>query len=291
MFFYRAKENVFIVGVLILGIVTYFVASFSPPQRFHHSSRALGPLNRKAFSLDAWQDVLKGLFSLDQDDKNKKTVQNPRTTIGGADECLTGTVVRLAARKYSNSSKWSSPEYTTRKDEFSCIRVAKEGVSGDYNHYRTLALKSTGDRAISILTLDVMKSIQGYYRNYNAKNGDLGENILVEGVQFDFFRLGQQYVFESTSDNPSEDTAKERVVVEITEPMEPCANLCKLPYINDQLIPPKDRIERCKNVIEFLGQVDGFRGWYAKVVEPGVIRTGARASIIETDNSKVCYES
>jgi MOSC domain-containing protein YiiM len=162
--------------------------------------------------------------------------------------------------------------------------VTKEGVEGDYNHYRTVALKSTEDRTVSILTMDVMNSIHATYKNYKPKEGDLGENILVDGVPFGFFRVGQRYLFESSSKNQdASDDVKERVVVEITEPIEPCANLCKLPYINDETISPKERIERCKDFIDHLDRFDGYRGWYAKVNEAGVIRTGSLVSIVQKE--------
>lgn len=132
----------------------------------------------------------------------------------------------------------------------------------DYNHYRTIALKSTPDRAISILTTDVMTAIRQSFSS-SARNGDLGENILLKGIDFDDLQLNQQYAVGS-------------VVLQVTEPMIPCANLCKLPYINDSsLQEPKDRIARCLALLEFLDKPgDGFRGWYAKVITPGEITVG-----------------
>ena len=57
----------------------------------------------------------------------------------------------------------------------------------------------------------------------------MGENILLDGIEFhmqvrDRLRIG------------------ESVLVAITERIEPCDNLCKLPYINDETLAPKDRI-------------------------------------------------
>jgi MOSC domain-containing protein YiiM len=68
----------------------------------------------------------------------------------------------------------------------------------------------------------------------------------------------------------------EDVIIEITEPMEPCANLCKLPYINDpSLASPRERVARCQYLLEALGVKQGMRGWYAKVVsQGGIIRVG-----------------
>ena len=102
------------------------------------------------------------------------------------------------------------------------IAVDSTGVTADYNHYRTVALKSTLDRAISILTSDVRAYIQSGYSRYT--DGDLGENVLVEGVEFGYFQVGQRYKFSSqkkggvdADGGSSVATSMEDVVVEITE--------------------------------------------------------------------------
>ncbi|KAL7542469.1 hypothetical protein ACHAXR_011806 [Thalassiosira sp. AJA248-18] len=197
-----------------------------------------------------------------------------------------GQVIRTAARPHQSSggSIPSSRHYTTRKPSLPMIAVSENGVTGDYNHYRTVALKSTASRAISILTRDVSSYIQtldgGYFANKAGGygDGDLGENVLVEGVDFGFFRVGQRYRFSSQNKKGGDNKgggAIEDVIVEVTEPMEPCANLCKLPYINDQsLSSPRERVARCQYLIEALGQKEGLRGWYARIVQGGVIRVG-----------------
>lgn len=58
------------------------------------------------------------------------------------------------------------------------------------------------------------------------------------------------------------------VVLEITEPMQPCANLCKLPYSNNtNKRRPRECIESCKQFLQFLDQAPRFCGWYAKVLQ------------------------
>jgi MOSC domain-containing protein YiiM len=240
--------------------------------------------------LFSWQDQLKDLvFGL-------QTSNLPSTFRSGIDaKKPPATVVRLAGRKYnSTSSKPSSREYTTRKDVQPFLHITQDGAKGDYNHYRTAALKSTEDRALSILTADVMESLGATYKSYDFQQGDLGENILVEGVTFGFFRVGQRYEFRSTVSTISSDEGtpvgkneeEDVVVVEITEPIEPCANLCKLPYINDDSLSPKDRIQRCQDFIVHLDQHDGYRGWYAKVIEGGVIKNGAKVAMVRHETDK-----
>ena len=116
------------------------------------------------------------------------------------------------------------------------IAISDKGVSGDYNHYRTVALKSTANRAVSILTQDVSSYILtldgGSFASGSSGNGytdgDLGENILVEGVDFSYFKIGQRYRFTQQKATENEQQQQggvdalsiimEDVIVEITIP-------------------------------------------------------------------------
>lgn len=210
-----------------------------------------------------------------------------------------GQVIRTAARPHQSSggSIPSSRHYTTRKPSLPMVSVSEKGVTGDYNHYRTVALKSTADRAISILTHDVSAYIQTLDGGIFAKSGngytdgDLGENVLVKGVDYSFFKVGGRYRFSQNSSkcdgNASSSSAsiveslEEDVIIEITEPMEPCANLCKLPFINDPSLPSaRERVAKCQRFIAALGVKDGLRGWYAKVLSGGVIRVDDSVSLL-----------
>lgn len=173
-----------------------------------------------------------------------------------------GVVVRTAARRFDSggSNNPSSRNYTTRKDSQPSVSITAQGIVGDYNHYRTLALRSTPNRAVSLLTIDAANYVKTLYPSSSA--GDLGENILVDGVEYWSMQVGERYQLGGN------------VVVEITEPIEPCANLCKLPYINEDTLVPKDRIERCRKFIDQLDAHDGLRGWYAKVITPGNVMVG-----------------
>jgi MOSC domain-containing protein YiiM len=173
-----------------------------------------------------------------------------------------GVVMRTAARNFDSegSNKPSSRNYTTSKDSQPSVSITAQGIAGDYNHYRTQALSSTPDRAVSLLTSDAAMYVKRMYPF--SSPGDLGENILVDGVEYWTIKVGARYQLG------------EKVVLEITEPIEPCANLCKLPYINNDTLAPKDRIERCRNFIEQLDAHDGLRGWYAKVTTPGNVVVG-----------------
>ena len=169
-------------------------------------------------------------------------------------------------------SRPSSRKYTTRKTEVVKVEILVDGMVGDYNHYRTIALANTTDRAVSILTLDVMDMLKCEKEPWNKiQNGDLGENLLIEGLLFNDFLIGNKVrIYDPNLDSK----INVGVVLEITEPIVPCANLCKLPCINDSDLDPKDRIETCKNFLERLAEEDGLRGWYAKVLQAGFIEKG-----------------
>ena len=85
------------------------------------------------------------------------------------------------------SSVHSHTAYTTRKESRGVIVLSPEGVNGDYNHYRTVALGSTPDRAVSISTSDIIQMLKNAGWN-DVREGDLGENIYVDSIDYTFFR-------------------------------------------------------------------------------------------------------
>ena len=109
----------------------------------------------------------------------------------------------------------------------------------------------------------------------NTVSGDLGENILVGGVDYKYFQIGQRYTFSAENQSFNQKISGDQVIIEITEPMEPCANLCKLSYINDPTLDnAMERVGRCKGFIQAMGQKEGLRGWYARVIAGGLIQVG-----------------
>lgn len=220
---------------------------------------------------DRWKDFTTNnvLQNLDS-----KSIDSSRNTKTSKDGMIEGKVIRCGARTFrKDSSKPSSEKYTTHKNELPLLKISSSGVTGDYNHYRTSALSSTKDRAISILTNDVIKVL----RNegvYFIEPGNLGENILVDKITYRYFQVGNKYFIgdtsiSSTSDQSNDIKTRRGVEIEITEPIVPCANLCKLSLINKFDLEPKFRVKRCKEFIERLDRHDGFRGWYAKILSHG----------------------
>jgi MOSC domain-containing protein YiiM len=216
----------------------------------------------------------------------KEVAPNDNDNDDGSDgsNSKAGVVARLAVRQFDpDSSKPSSRSYTTRKVELTAeAHVTKEGVQGDYNHYRSVALKSTQDRAISLQTNDVLAALRSEYPKYDIRDGDLGENVSVDNVPFDFFQVGKRYKFvDEENEISTSSSSSSSVIVEITEKMDPCANLCKLSYINDDSVEPKQRIARCQDFLQFLDRYDGYRGWYAKVIQEGFIQKGSKIVLLD----------
>ena len=160
---------------------------------------------------------------------------------------LPGVVARCAV-KGQNASR--APGWTTTKPAVAGFAASSSGAAGDYNHYRSTAMGATADRALSILTGDVVDALQR--EGWPVGDGDLGENVLVENFPYGAFRVGGLYQLGDT-------------VVEITEPIAPCAFLCTLPYLAERW--------RCQ---DFVRTLNGRRGWYARVVEAGYINVGNR---------------
>jgi len=197
-------------------------------------------------------------------------------------------VIRTASKPFdATASTPASRSYTTRKESRGVIKLTPAGVDGDYNHYRTVALDRTADRAVSILTTDTLTLLKD--AGYPAvQMGDLGENIYVDGVQFGFFEVGKRYRFATIAADAEGGNTKSQeggVIVEITEKVEPCGNLCKLPYINDMQMQPKERLEKCKDFLFWLSQRDGLRGWYGRIIEGGNVKIGDKVSALYPSTS------
>ena len=247
----------------------------------HHDGKYTSNRSRETQLQQSW--LSETFKSLGMDFLAEKLKFQPKVPIVESDDSSgaikTGKVVRVATKDYDPlHSTPSSKQYTTRKESHSEIMVKIDGVEGDYNHYRTTALSSTPDRAVSILTTDILKMLKdnGYQ---SVQDGDLGENIYVDGIDYTFFEVGKRYKFYTDEDRHTDKVgtnkdSSEGVVIEITERIEPCGNLCRLPYINDESLEPKQRFENCKSFLLWLDEKEGLRGWYGKVLIEGKIALG-----------------
>ena len=132
------------------------------------------------------------------------------------------------------------------KEPVQSAYVTFDGIVGDYNHFRSTKLEGTFDRALLFYTREHLAVLSA--DGWPVGPGDLGENILTEGIPYEAFDVGRRLIVGN-------------IAVEITEACKPCWKLGSLPYVGE---------ERQK---EFVKYMVGRRGWYAKILRPGNIKT------------------
>jgi MOSC domain-containing protein YiiM len=200
-------------------------------------------------------------------------------------------IVRLGAKPYQHSGGGLNSTYTTRKHSYGSVLVSAHGVAGDYNHYRSVALKNTTDRAVSIVTRSTLDFVRA--NGYPIQPGDLGENLLLDKAAVNdgggdeasligaALRPGTMLHVVGAASSTSRSGS---VVLQISEPMAPCANLCTLPCIQnagDGAATPRQRVEACQELLQLLDAHVGLRGWYARVLQSGDLRVGDQFEILE----------
>lgn len=144
-----------------------------------------------------------------------------------------------------NTHKSNNKDRSPQKNTTAQLVVHLEGCAGDYNNYRTRHKNSTNDRAVSLITTNLLDSFRE--EGWDVSPGDLGENITLFGDIF--FEIGDTFTIGT-------------VILQITEDIEPCNNLMFLPYIGRE------------NRKAFINTLNGRRGWYAKVLTEGTIIPG-----------------
>ena len=133
------------------------------------------------------------------------------------------------------------------KQPVASVEVTANGVVGDFNRYRTEAKGGTPDMAVLIMPLETLNEIQA--DGWPVEPGHIGENITTTGIRYADLPPGTRVRIGES-------------VLEITEACEPCVNLGHLPYVG--------RVR----TVEFIRTMIGRRGWYARVIRPGVVNTG-----------------
>ena len=126
-------------------------------------------------------------------------------------------------------------------------RLTAEGVEGDFNVYRHEVKQDDPRMAVLLMPFETIHQLG--QEGWPVRPGDLGENITSVGVPYHEFAPGLRFRVGGA-------------LLEITKACTPCENLFALPYVGEKRGPA------------FLRATLGRRGWYARVVEPGVVRTG-----------------
>ena len=160
---------------------------------------------------------------------------------------------RTGAVKQLNRKSEVPGEHGLPKTPVASARVTRAGFEGDFNRYRREEKHDDPDMAVLLLPLEVISALNG--EGWPIRPGDLGENLTTSGIPNDAFR-------------PSQKVRVGKVLLEVSKPCTPCDNLFLLPYVGKMRGP------------EFLRTTLGRRGWYCRVLEEGVVRTGDRIELV-----------
>jgi len=138
------------------------------------------------------------------------------------------------------------------KRAVSQLTITAKGVEGDYNKWRTEKAKGDPDQAVLLLTEELLAQLRE--EGWPVQPGDLGENLTLAGLSYDgltpgtVLRLGE-------------------VVLQVSKACDPCTVLYTLPYVGVERGP------------EFLRVMNGRRGWYARVLHGGLVRSGSPVEV------------
>lgn len=138
-------------------------------------------------------------------------------------------------------------EHGLPKPEVPVARVTRRGMEGDFNRWRHETQSDNADMALLVLPMETIADLNR--EGWPIRPGDLGENITTEGIPYGELRPGRRFSVGSAE-------------FEVTKACTPCDNLLLLPYVG----AAKGK--------QFLATMIDRRGWYARVVRDGEIRTG-----------------
>jgi MOSC domain-containing protein YiiM len=126
-------------------------------------------------------------------------------------------------------------------------QIRETGLEGDYNMYRAEKLAGDANQAVLLFPLEMIRKLND--EGWLIQPGDIGENITSEGLDYDTFSPDSKYIIGNA-------------VVELTKPCPPCRSLTILPYVGQEKLK------------EFMQTLLNRRGWFARVVKEGIVRTG-----------------
>lgn len=153
---------------------------------------------------------------------------------------------RVQGRVYEVHRKAETAgEHGLPKPSVPSVRLTRRGVEGDFNRYRHEEKRDDPDMALLILPREVLTELN--QEGWPVRPGDLGENLTTEGIGNDSFLPGRRFRIGET-------------LVEISKECTPCTNLYLLPYVGSSRGPA------------FLQTMLGRRGWYARILEEGLVR-------------------
>jgi MOSC domain-containing protein YiiM len=131
--------------------------------------------------------------------------------------------------------------------------ITPDGVQGDFNRWRTEEAGGDPDQAVLLLTEEILVDLRA--EGWPVQAGDVGENLTVAGLPADALRPGVRVHLGE-------------VVLEVSKACDPCTILFRLPYVGIERGP------------EFLRAIAGRRGWFARVLQGGTVRSDAAVEIV-----------
>jgi MOSC domain-containing protein YiiM len=127
------------------------------------------------------------------------------------------------------------------------LTITASGVQGDFNRWRTEEANGDPDQAVLLLAEEILSALRS--EGWPVQAGELGENVTLAELPPDALRPGAQVQLGE-------------VVLEVSKPCDPCIVLYGLPYVGTERGPA------------FLRTLQGRRGWFARVLRGGTIRSG-----------------
>jgi sulfite oxidase len=144
--------------------------------------------------------------------------------------------------------------------------VTPEGVQGDFNRWRTEKAAGDPDQAVLLLSEETLADLRA--EGWPVQPGDMGENLTVAGLPAEALRPGVRvHVGE--------------VMLEVSKACDPCTILHTLPYVGLERGPA------------FLRAMAGRRGWFARVLQGGTIRSDAAVEVdgVATDGRRLVHDA
>lgn len=139
------------------------------------------------------------------------------------------------------------------KHAVASARITLKGVEGDFNNYRQEEREGTSAMAVLLIPLETIQALN--QEGWPVQLGDLGENFTTQGIPYEAFAVGTRWRIGAT------------VELEISEPCTACGNLSVLSYVGSA---------KKSSFVKTLTWKEGARdmnrrGWYARVLQAGVV--------------------
>ncbi|HEY3129110.1 MAG TPA: MOSC domain-containing protein [Acidobacteriota bacterium] len=126
--------------------------------------------------------------------------------------------------------------------------VTSVGLQDDFNRWRHEKDHDNRDQAVLLIPREMIEQLNR--EGWPIRPGDLGENFLTAGMEYNAFAVGKRFRLGAA------------VEIEISKPCQPCNNLYLLPYVGQDKGP------------SFLGALRDRRGWFARVLKEGRVKVG-----------------